>query len=422
MGFFEPVFFCTRAAFCGIKLRMDFRLMRQTALMRFLSIVCFIVSSALLGAAEKNLPGSGTKPPGVVINHVPASTKSYIGSPSITVLENGNYIVSHDLFGPGSSKDQTLVFQSDNKGKSWKKLTQIDGQWWSTLFTHGTNLYLIGTTREYGFAAIRRSSDGGKTWTTPKDKDSGLLLSDGKYHCAPVPVVVHGARIWRAMEDAMGPGGWGSQFRAFMMSAPVDADLLKAEAWTFSNRIERDTNWLGGKFAGWLEGNAVVLRDGSVVDMLRVAAPEYPEHAAVVQISADGTKGTFDPQKGFISFPGGAKKFTIRFDEKSGRYWSLANYVPEDFRSGLPDKTRNTLALISSADAMDWRVDKVLVQNAETKKHGYQYVDWLFDGDDLISVIRTAHDDEFGGANNYHNSNYITFYRVKNFRKLAAKR
>ena len=34
------------------------------------------------------------------------------------------------------------------------------------------------------------------------------------------------------MEDKGGPGtGWGRHFRAFMMSAPVDADLLEAEGW-----------------------------------------------------------------------------------------------------------------------------------------------------------------------------------------------
>src|SRR5215204_4691917 len=37
--------------------------------------------------------------PGVVIDHQPASTGIYIGSPSITVLENGDYIAKHDEIG-----------------------------------------------------------------------------------------------------------------------------------------------------------------------------------------------------------------------------------------------------------------------------------------------------------------------------------
>lgn len=370
--------------------------------------VCLFPQNSF-GQNEKTVPG-------VVIAHLAATNKAYLGSPSIAVLANGHYVVSHDIFGPGSTKDKTFIFESADHGKTWQQISELQGQWWSTLFVHGTNLYLMGTTREYGFVAIRRSTDG-KKWTEPKDENSGLLLADGRYHCAPVPVVIHHGRIWRAMEDAMGGGGWGKQFRAFMMSAPEDADLLKATSWTSSNRISRDASWLKGTFDGWLEGNAVVLPNGEITDVLRVACTNYPERAAIIQISADGKTATFDAKNGFIPFPGGAKKFTIRFDPQTKRYWSIANHVPKKLQTTQPDRTRNTLALISSIDGKKWTVQKTIVQNPDVKTHGYQYVDWLFEGDDLIAVIRTAHDDDFGGANNYHNSNYITFFRVKDFRK-----
>jgi len=48
----------------------------------------------------------------------------------------------------------------------------------------------------------------------------------------PVPVLVHGGRIWRAMEDAAGGTQWGKRYRAMMMSTPADADLLNAKSWT----------------------------------------------------------------------------------------------------------------------------------------------------------------------------------------------
>ena len=41
----------------------------------------------------------------------------------------------------------------------------------------------------------------------------------------------------------MGPGGWGGHFRVFVMSAPVGADLLKADSWTSTNRLGRGTGW-----------------------------------------------------------------------------------------------------------------------------------------------------------------------------------
>jgi hypothetical protein len=288
------------------------------------------------------------------------------------------------------------------------------------LFVHQGALYLMGTSREYGFCVIRRSLDGGATWTTPSDRNTGLLFDDGKYHTAPVPVVIHKGRLWRAMEDAQGPGDWGSHFRAFMMSAPVDSDLLHADSWTSSNRLGRDASWLGGTFGGWLEGNAVVTPEGKIVDMLRADSPSYAEKAAVIEVSEDGTQASFDPATGFVDFPGGGKKFTIRHDAESGRYWSLVNYVPEAFRTTKAPATRNTAALVSSPDLRSWEVKALILQHPDVVTHGFQYLDWQFEGNDLAAVCRTAYDDGLGGAHNFHDANYMTFHRIEAFRTLKT--
>lgn len=361
-------------------------------------------------------------PPGIVIDHLPAASRQYVGSPSIATLPGGEYVASHDIFGPGSTNDRTVVFASRDRGRTWARRAEIDGQWWSTLFSHRGSLYLMGTSRENGFCVIRRSEDGGRTWTTPKDGSSGLLLGDGRYHCAPVPVVLHRGRIWRAMEDTMGPGSWGSYFHVFMMSAPEEADLLKAESWTCSSRLGRDPGWLNGAFKGWLEGNAVVTPEGGIVDMLRVDVPAgHPEKAALVQISADGEAATFDPATGFVDMPGGAKKFTVRYDPESRAYWSVASIVAAPYRDRVPGQTRNTLALVSSGDLRKWSVRSVLLSHPDPVQHGFQYVDWLFDGDDIIAVCRTAFDDGEGGAHNYHDANFLTFHRIAGFRRRARQ-
>ena len=93
---------------------------------------------------------------------------------------------------------------------------------------------------------------------------------DGWYHTAPMPVIEHAGRLWRSMEDPHPEITWGRALRAFVMSVPVDADLLQAESWRSSMKLACDTAWLNGHFGGWLEGNAVVAPDGVVVDMLRV--------------------------------------------------------------------------------------------------------------------------------------------------------
>ena len=333
------------------------------------------------------------------------------------MLPNGDLIASHDLFGPKSSKDTTRVFGSKDKGQSWSQLAELKGQFWSTLFVHEGVLYVMGTSRVGGDCIIRRSNDGGRTWTTPRNEDNGLLLTGAAYHCAPVPVLVHQGRLWRAMEDGEGPGGWGSRFRSFMMSAPVEADLLDASSWTSSNRLERDPSWLDNKFGGWLEGNAVATPGGKVLNILRADYRPDGGKAAVIEIDETGTRASFDPETGFIDFPGGCKKFTIRHDPKTDKYWSLTNYIRRRHRGGNPERTRNTLALTVSEDLRAWTVRSIILYRPDTKKTGFQYADWLFDGDDMVVVSRTAHDDGAGGAHNCHDANYLTFHRVANFRE-----
>jgi hypothetical protein len=166
----------------------------------------------------------------------------------------------------------------------------------------------------------------------------------------------------------------------------------------------------------WLEGNAVVAPDGQLVDVLRVQTRSPDEKAAIVRISPDGKTAAFDPATGFVAFPGGAKKFAIRFDPQSRLYWSLASIVHPRHRAENPGSIRNTLALTSSSDLVHWEVRSIVLYHPDVKKHGFQYVDWLFDGDDLIAACRTAYDDGQGGAHNAHDANYLTFHRIAGFR------
>ena len=359
-----------------------------------------------------------SKTPGVVIDYIPAATRTYVGSPSITILPDGTYAASHDIFGPRSTQSVTRVFRSDDKGKTWTRQARLDGQWWSGLFVHKSDLYLMGTSRSYGHVVIRRSKDGGKTWTAAKDGDNGLLLTGSRYHTSSMPVISHNGRLWRAMED--NTGRWGTGFRSFMMSAPVDADLLKASSWRVSNRLARDAKWLGGKFGGWLEGNAVVTPEGKIVNILR-AHTTAGGIAAMINVSDDGKVQTFELKTGFIKFPGGCKKFNIRFDSKTRLYYSLANAVLERYRGkNKVERTRNVMALTSSPDLKQWTIRSVVLEHPDTHKVGFQYTDWLFDGDDLIAAIRMAHPDGVGGAHNQHDANYLAFLRVRNFRQLTG--
>lgn len=361
-----------------------------------------------------------TNVPGTVIHHQPAVTGRYIGSPGLAILPNGDYVASHDEFGPKSSEHTRAVshiYRSSDRGQIWKRVATIDGAFWSTLFAHRGALYLLGTDRHHGNVVIRRSSDGGTTWTSPTSAASGLLRDNAEYHCAPVPVIEHQGRLWRGMEWRNPPTAWGVHYRAGVMSIPVEADLLNAAAWTFSEFLPSDRGWNGGDMGAWLEGNVVVTPGGDMVDVLRVQTKSPDEKAAIVRISADGKKATFDPATGFIPFPGGAKKFAIRFDPRSKLYWSLASIVHERHRAQNPGSIRNTLALTASPDLMRWEVRSLLLYHPDVAKHGFQYVEWLFEGDDIIAACRTGYDDGQGGAHNNHDANFLTFHRFADFRR-----
>ena len=356
-------------------------------------------------------------PPGIVIDFSPASSGLYIGSPSIVILPNGEYLASHDFFGPKSAEHEaatSVVFASKDRGETWNKVATLKPLFWAGLFTHRDAVYIMGTTKHHGHIVIRRSTDKGRTWTEP-----GLLTPRDNYHTAPTPVIEHNDRLWRAFEDASGGTNWGMRYMPLMLSLSVNTDPIIATNWTFATTVPRKQEWLGGKFNAWLEGNAVLGPDNKIVNVLRVDVATVPEKAAILQVSEDGKTQTFDPYRDIIDFPGGAKKFSIRFDSESRAYWTLATIIPKEFTpTGKPSPIRNTLALMKSANLRDWDQRAILLQHPDTKKHGFQYPDWQFDGPDIIAAVRTAFDDNETGAHNAHDANYLTFHRLKDFRSM----
>lgn len=352
--------------------------------------------------------------PGSIIAYSPASTGVFLGTPSLVIAPDGTYLASHDHF--RGKWDLIHVYRSDDKGQTWEKISEVDG-FWSGLFWHNDHLYLMGTTGRYGHLVIRRSDDMGVTWSEPTDKNNGLIrrhTPDKGYHTSAVSLVKHDGRIYRPYEVSRRDGGWGN-FEAMMFSAPVDADLLKAESWIASTSLPVDTAW-GTEYRTWLEGGAVVSPNGNVVNILRVDNREE-EMAAIMHVSDDAKTVSFNPQRDFIRFPGGCKRFVIRYDESTDRYWSLTNWIPDEFEGHNVERTRNTLALVSSADLRDWTVHKVILQDDNIDKSGFQYVDWQFERGDMIFVSRTSFFDGENHADNQHNSNFITFHRIENFRK-----
>ena len=388
------------------------------------------------------------------VKYQPERTKTYLGSPSLVRLPDGVLLATHDYFGlrgcPRNHEGEeslTSVYRSEDDGQSWVNVTHIMNCYWSSLFLHNSSVYILGTSQQYGSIMIRRSDDGGFTWSHPADGTSGLLFKGGyyheppNYHCAPVPVTVHNGRVYKAFEDC-DPLEWGVGFQACVISAPVEADLLDTSNWTMSNKLPFDPAWAPEEWEdrslpGWREGNVVADPDGQLWDVMTFEAGALmAEKSPRIKILDDGKRITFDPVTGFFDFPGSKAKFSIRRDPVTGKYLSLVNNLadPEllrkmvagelgsqQYRGKHPFRQRNVVSLTVSDDLWNWRVVRVLMRDesglppeASILLTGFQYVDWQFDQDDIIYLVRTG----YRGAHNFHDSNRIIFRVLKNFRDL----
>lgn len=362
-------------------------------------------------------------PPGNVIKYMPASGRVYVGSPSICVLPSGDYVAAYDdNYVDDNSKNKTThIYRSTDKGETWQYASTIDGQFWSTLFLNNGCLFIIGVDKVAGNMIIRLSTDDGFSWTTPTSKLNGLLFS-GRYHTAPTPVVIHNGRIWKSIEDAelSGQNEPGKiLYRAMVISAPINCDILNGYNWEASNGLDYDSTYLNNNFGGWLEGNSVVDKNGNMCNIIRVDVPAgVPEYVGIQPIVSGGKKISFDAASGFLRMTGGSKKFTIRYDEISKTYYTLVNFDYGGYDTLKPTIIRNCLIMMSSDNLSDWKINKILLRHSDLVKVGFQYVDWQFEGDDIVFVTRTSYNDIYSGAMNFHNANYLTFHRIINFRNL----
>lgn len=382
-------------------------------------------SQALLAASPVRLVRPGIVP-GTVVNYLHPEDDTYLfsgrytASPSIVKLPDGRLVASHDIFSIGTGQNLTKLFRSEDDGKTWHYLTDLFPCFWGKLFVHRGALYMLAASMEYGSLLIGRSDDGGETWTEP----TVLLHADdnplpGGVHKAPVPVVTHNGRIWSSVEF----GTWQNhRFDVGVASAPVDGDLLDKRQWTITPFLPYDAAWPGTstncQTAVLIEGNIVVTPAGGLVNVLRYNAigGESVVGRAVV-LDVDLTQPDSAPAfREVIDFPGSQTKFAIHYDERTSLYLSLVNRVTTH------GSQRNILALTKSHNMTDWTiVTDILNYEAngwpeDRTKTAFQYVDWQFDGDDIIFLSRTA----INGAQNFHDANHITFHRIEQFRQLLV--
>lgn len=363
------------------------------------------------------------------IRYQPEKSQIYLGSPSIVRAPDNALIAYHDYFGKLDNHKVCLseIYRSEDEGETWENVYHVIGAFWGALFATEDAVYLISCYAAHHMVVLRKSVDGGYTWTTPDSSENGLLFPDAQWDTS-APVQILNGRVYRDVEPTV-PYFCPAEFYASVISAPLDSNLLNSQNWTVSNKLRFDAMEMKKyhpelvpgddlKNYGWLEGNVLEKPDGSGLCNLMRIHLGVGNKAAFLELSPDGKTLSFDYENGIIDFPGGSSKFTIRRDPVTKRYFALSNPVPCDQHLWC----RNQLVASWSDDLRHWhtfhtvlRDDSGLNKEDSIRLTGFQYPDWQIDGDDMICAVRTA----YRGANTFHNSNRITFHRIKDFRKKA---
>ncbi len=339
-------------------------------------------------------------------------------SPCLLPLPDGTLLASMDVYSGNYPQNLTLLYRSVDDGDTWQYVTELFPCFWGRLFLYHDEIYMLACSTEYGDLLIGKSTDGGRNFSEPVVllRGSGGKNGETGIHKNPQPVVTYGGRIWNTLEW----GAWGRGYHAPMvMSAPLGADLLDPESWSFSEPVRYDPTWLGvpaGESSGNIEGCLVEMAGGLYNVMRFDMSRMQPNFGYVVAYRVD----TVHPEAPLqydhcIPFPGNHSKFEIKYDTVSGRYFAIVSRIIDTVHAFA----RNLLSLLVSADGEHWDV-LIDLQNyleEDPQKVGFQYVDFHFAGEDILYLSRTA----MNRARNFHDSNYITFHRIRNFRSLLNK-
>ena len=358
---------------------------------------------------------------GTVVNYLHPDDEAYafsgryLCSPSLVRHPDGYLLSSMDVFAGDHPQNLTLIFRSDDEGESWHYVSELMPCFWGKMFIHRGELYMLSCDTEYGDLQIGKSIDGGKSFSAPVTLLRGANGKNGTpgVHKNPQNVVHYNGRIYETLE-------WGTwenkdyRFAAIVMSCDENDDLLVPENWHFTeprtfDRFcpELDALPLDSVH---IEGTLAVSPDGRLLNVMRFHGLYHKVLVYEVDLEDPDAMLRFSH---LADFPANFTKFMIKRDDKTGYYYSIGTRVYSPEKTGV----RNLLSLLRSRDLMSWEIvyDILDYRNIDDKHIGFQYVDFEIEENDIIFLCRTS----FNGANNYHDSNYQTFHRIKDFRNMT---
>ena len=377
-------------------------------------------------------PGLSNAPGSVVYWRVSPSNRFfgnnriYTTSPSIVALSNGDYLIAFNLFGGSlspSAEDSgtTLLFRSTDRGATWAELpsSPMMNMKRGSLFVQGDDVYIYGYRAAPGEVIIRRSSNGGETWTP------ATQLTTNTRGGSP-----HNPVFWT---DESGQERLWAAIGGSRLLSGRSADLLNASSWSgegsSGNRKDEEQPDFGSGVSIEVASEAQIVgspQTGVVVmpkvQMGGVSVP-YFSYTLLYRRAPGSNREVQDA--GFdewVALPGAEKKFAASYDPVSGRFYVLSNPVlPVDYEHNEPwNLIRNTAALISSEDLLHWDVEQLFLYSPNVGYEAFQYLNFDIEGDDMLVASRTAFDIGLTPRPpRGHDSNLVTFHRIENFREAA---
>jgi hypothetical protein len=429
------------------------------------TLVALVALTAAAGASAqtrgRNAPIANDY---VVVWTSPAPTEETGGPVSMIRLPTGRLIVTFTNWRRIDGKQVTTdkVYTSDDHGQSWvhRADVPINRQ---RVFQAGEAVYLLGGRERL---LVSRSDDDGVTWSDPVP-----LADDGPWGGEPINQLYTNGRVYIVNErkTVADHRGWpAAVYAPVVMSAPVDADLTRRDAWTFSNVLSfrdvrakyGDPNLVGVPFyaedfyapdnkadrrpmyeIGWTEPNLVQIVDpehiwhdptGHTFHLLLRAHTGSTNLACLAkavespggdQIIVDLERAPSGEPMLYLPLPGGQMRFYILYDKSTRLYWMISTQTTDSMkrvellhpkRWNIPNNERHRLALYFSKNCVDWCFAAPLADAGDVGQSRHN-VAAVIDGHHLHFVSRTAGPE----ARNAHSANLVTFHTVKQFRDLV---
>lgn len=311
---------------------------------------------------------------------------------------------------------KTVIRKSTDGGETWEVTHEVERLKWASMFLVGEDIYIVGFLKDAktwsGGMWIGQIVDDGNSKTTETVKLFKLwddvsaifepLVVDGILYL-PLDTTVASISV---EHDLTVPENW---------TRTQDSETLISRSW-FQNLTGKTLDDLGT--AECLEGNIVRGKDGKIYVIYRIESQPHGNYAVMLEVSEDRTRLNLLPDNGsLLDLPTTVSRFVIKYDESIQKYICISNW----YLTKNACRARNVLGISVSDDLVVWtQVDTLLVErdmiNTECScwKTAFQYVDWDFDGEDLVLAVRET----VGYSNTFHDGKYFTFYRVSNYRSL----